>query len=122
LIQDDARRCRIGIFGALTVCFGGAVTLVHFKHGQVEAAVQLACKFFGLGRVLVGRAIGVIRHAHHQRVRLPFGNTLGDELPTGIAFGVDGGLRLSLAQQAAAVGHACTFDTEVKGKERLKPL
>ena len=40
-------------------------------HDQPEAAVQLAGKPARAGRIVVWRAIGVERHAHHQGIRFP---------------------------------------------------
>ena len=62
--------------------------------------------------------IGMKRHAHHQRLGLPFVDALFDLNPPCIALGMDRGLRLGAGQEAAAKGHARAFEAIVKRHER----
>jgi hypothetical protein len=56
------------------------------------------------------RAIGVRRQADHQVLRLPFGNQLADGgKAVVVRFGVDGGQRMSAAEQGFAGGDADAF-------------
>eukprot|EP01137_Pigoraptor_chileana_P001619 Opistho-2@39505 len=119
LFQDDAGRCGIGVFRPQAVGLGGAVALVHLEHRQAMAAAQLAGELQRARGVLVGRAVGVVRHAHHQGVGLPFLQALRDLHEARVALGGNGGLRRGTACEAVAGGHAGAFQAEVERQEQL---
>ena len=55
----------------LRMRFGRRIPFVHLVHGKAKAPVQLMCKPARAPRIVVFGTIGVERHTHHQRSRLP---------------------------------------------------
>ena len=104
----------------LGVGLGGAVALVHLEDLQTTAAAQLAAKLERALGVLVARAVGVVGHTDHQGVGLPLLDAQRDLHKTGIALGLDGGLRRSAFQHAVARGHARALLAKIKSKKGLE--
>ena len=74
LFEDHRRRRRVGIGRAFAPAPRRGVALVDLVHRQLEAAAQLAREAARAARIVVLGAVGVERHADHQRVGLPFGD------------------------------------------------
>ena len=82
--------------------------------------VQVAAEFKRCLGVLVARAVGVVGHADHQGVGLPFLDALRYLHKACVALGLDGGLRRGAAQHAVARGHTRALEAKIESKKGLK--
>ncbi|MPN59453.1 hypothetical protein SDC9_207174 [bioreactor metagenome] len=83
--------------------------------------MQLATKLARPHGVLVRSAVGVVRHAHHQRMRLPLADALARLLQAGLlGVGTDGGQRIGPAQKSRAHGDPGALEAEIESKKGLE--
>jgi hypothetical protein len=84
-------------------------------HGKAEATAQLASEAVRAVRVRMRRAVGMARHADHQRVGTPLGHQLADRIERA-GTGIDRAQRLGISGQRIAARHADPPRAEVESQ------